>query len=60
LDTLDDPLWIIDNRTIKGQSQQAPKIVAPEICRRIGFAHEELASSIQTFRAPPWTTAAFA
>jgi hypothetical protein len=60
MDTVDDPMWVIDNRTIQGQSQQVPKIVAPRMRRRIGFAQEELASSTQAFRAPRWTTAALA
>ena len=59
MDTLDDPMWVIDNRTIQGQSHQVPKIVAPRIWWRIGFA-QELASSIQAFRAPRWATAALA
>jgi hypothetical protein len=60
VDTLDDPMQVIGNRTIQGRSQQVPKIVAYKTQRSTGFADEELAPSIEVFRAPRWTVVALA
>jgi hypothetical protein len=58
VDSVDDPMRVIGNRTIQGRSQQVPKIVAYKTPRSTSFADEELASSIEVFRAPRWTVVA--
>jgi hypothetical protein len=59
VDTLDDPIQVIGNRTIQRRSQQIPKIVAKKT-RSTGFADEVLASSIEVFRVQRWAVVALA
>jgi hypothetical protein len=49
--TRNDPVWVIDSRTIEGPSQEVPTSIAGK-WRGADFADQGLASPIEVFQAP--------